>query len=67
LLLQLLRVMINNSVKMQVNQQDPDAGNSRVAMSAGAKKRFRALPVIGEARRWLGLTGKARHFISVLK
>jgi len=44
------------------NQQDPNSGNSHVATESaevsGRQRRFRALPVIGAARRWLSLTGK---------
>ena len=43
-------------------KQDPNAGNSHVAVSSAGvsrrRNRFRALPGIGSARRWLRLTGK---------
>ena len=44
------------------NIQDPDAGDSHVAISraevSSCQRRFRALPIIAAARRWLSFTSK---------
>ena len=44
------------------NIQDPNAGDSHVAISraevSSCQRRFRALPIIAAARRWLSFTSK---------
>jgi len=47
---------------LEITEQEPNADSSRVSISSTAvsrcQRRFRALPVIGAARRWLRFTGK---------